>query len=48
MGMVALSAEVDGDAEFLHHRRQVTKKVGGATMVVQKAVSGMGTTQIVD
>jgi hypothetical protein len=34
------------DAEFLLHQRQVTRKVGGETLVVQKAVSWMGTSQI--
>jgi hypothetical protein len=34
------------DAEFLPHQRQVTRKVGGETLVVQKAVSGMGISQM--
>jgi hypothetical protein len=31
------------NAEFLLHQRQVTSKVAGETLVVQKVMSGMGT-----
>jgi hypothetical protein len=34
------------DAEFLPSQRHVTRKVGRETLVVQKAVSGMGTSHM--
>jgi hypothetical protein len=43
--MVALGAAGDVDAEFLVHRRHVTSRRGGQTVIVQKGISGMGAGQ---
>jgi hypothetical protein len=45
-GMVALSAAGGIDSYFLQHRKQVTRKQDGKTVIVQKGISGMGTEQM--
>jgi hypothetical protein len=44
--MVALSARGTVDAEFLPHQPQVTRRAGDQTLIVQKGISGMGTSQM--
>jgi hypothetical protein len=45
-GMVALSAAGEVDAQFIAHRRQVTSRRGGQTVVTRKGISGMGSEQM--
>jgi hypothetical protein len=47
-GMVALSAAGQIDSYFLQHRKLVTRKQDGQTVIVQKGVSGMGTEQMLE
>jgi hypothetical protein len=41
-----VTAAVAAIAQFLEHRRQVTRREAGRTVVVQKGISGMGTEQM--
>jgi hypothetical protein len=45
-GMVALGPGGSVDAEFLLHQPQVTRRVGDQTVIVQKGISGMETSQM--
>jgi hypothetical protein len=45
-GIRALSGAGDVDAEFLAHRKQVTSRSGGQSIIGQNGPSGMGTKEM--
>ena len=47
-GMVALSAAGGIDAYFLRHQPQITRREDGRTVILQRAIRGMGTDQMLE